>query len=337
MSPRSRVTIRDVAAHAGVSHQTVSRVINNHKRVTPETRSRVKSAIAELGYRPNAIARSMALGRTCMISCIAPNLTDFTFGNIFEGAEAKAHEHGYFVIISSAGDLDEFRDIVTELIDSRRVPGMIVINPYIDERYTLIPENFPVVFVGSRPRELEISSVTLNDELAAYEATAHLIGLGHRNIAMITGPMIEDCSQDRCRGFEKALQQAGIDDDPSMVLEGDWSATSGQDALMRLAEVGQIPTAIFAQNDLMAIGVIQAARKIGLNVPTQLSVIGVDDIPLASYFDPALTTMRQNIQQIGQEAARLLIEKIENPYLPRQTVSVNAHLVVRNSTRPIEI
>jgi LacI family repressor for deo operon, udp, cdd, tsx, nupC, and nupG len=274
----------------------------------------------------------MALGRTCLLACIAPNLRDYTFACLIEGAEAKAREHGYFLLSSSARDKEVFADTIEQLVESQRVSGLMVINPYIDDRYTLLPSNIPCVFMGSRARQQNISSITLNDEFAAYEATQHLIRLGHQKIAMVTGPMVEDPSQDRCVGFDRALSEAGIEPDPSLVIEGDWSGSSGIDALMHLAEVGQLPTAVFAQNDRMAIGVIEAARQMGISVPKQLSVIGVDDIPLAAYFDPPLTTMHQDIIEIGRLAAQLLIDSMENPEVSSRTVSVKAKLVIRNST-----
>ena len=331
---QSRVTIRDVAEHAGVSHQTVSRVINHSTHVAPKTREKVQASIEELGYRPNAIARSMALGRTCLFACIAPNLTDFTFASLVEGAEVEARKHDYFLISSSAPSPDIFENLLIELVDSRRVSGLIVINPYIDERYSYLPDNFPLVFIGSHAREPGISSVTLNDELAGYQATQHLIGLGHRNIAMVTGTMIEDCAQKRCVGFEKALKEAGINSTDQQVIEGDWSATSGRDAFLKMAAKGKLPSAVFAQNDRMAIGVMQAARDLGIQVPEQLSVIGLDDLPLASYFDPPLTTIRQDIIKIGCKAAQLLIENIEDPSHPTQSLTINPELVVRKSTAP---
>ncbi len=337
MTSLSRITIRDVAAHAGVSHQTVSRVINNSKRVLPETRARVQASIQELGYHPNAIARSMALGWTDMLACVAPSLADRTYSSLIEGAENKAREMNFFLIASFANTLQIFDNILKELIDSNRVAGMIVIHPYIDKRYQLLREAFPFILVGGHSKSLQVSTVNLNDELAAFDATVHLISKGHRRIAMFTGPMTSDSARDRCAGFERAIRQAGFEYDPTMVIEGDWSATSGQDALIRLAQVGQLPTAIFAQNDRMAIGAIQAARKLGRQVPRQLSVIGVDDIPLASYFDPALTTMRQDIIRIGSEATRLLIEEIENPDLAKRNVSIKADLVVRNSTCSVPV
>ncbi len=328
----SHPTLRDVARLAGVSHQTVSRVINGSDDVLPETRATVEAAIEQLGYRPNAIARSMARGQTHTLACISPNLTDYTFASVIEGAEVEARQHDYFMLSSSATDPKAFQALVDELVGHRRVDGLIVINPYSDDRFLHLPENFPVVFVGARSHEKEICSVSLDDEKVAYEATRHLISLGHTDIALITGPMEEDCSQDRAEGYRRALQEAGIPYDESRVLGGDWSASSGQRALLSFVEQGRVPTAVFAQNDRMALGVLRAARDVNLKVPSQLAVIGVDDMPLSSYFDPPLTTMRQDMPLIGQEATRMLLELIQKKTPAVRELKLSAQLVVRNST-----
>lgn len=330
--PRSKVTIRDVAALAGVSHQTVSRVINNSERVNPDTRARVEAAIEQLNYRPNAIARSMALGRTSMLVCIAPNLTDYTFASIIEGAETAARERGYFLASSSVNDVPEFESVLAQLVETKRVAGMIVINPYLDERYKHIPANFPTVFVGSQSKSNDITSLDLDNFRAGLEATQHLLSCGHQKIGMVTGPLNEDCSQDRCAGYVQALTAAGIQYDPSLVIEGDWSATSGRDALLHFAGNDNLPRAIFAQNDRMAIGVMRAARQLDLAVPQQLSVIGVDDMPLASYFDPPLTTMHQDMAKMGENAIQHLIDCVENQNHTPKHYRFPASLVVRSST-----
>lgn len=329
---RTTVTIRDVAAHAGVSHQTVSRVINGSERVNPDTRARVEAAIAELGFSPNAIARFMAKGRTGTLACIAPNLTDYTFAGIIEGAQREARQHGYFLLSASAPTAEIFADLINQLITSRRTEGIMVINPYADDRYTHLPADFPTVFAGARPREDAADSVALDDEKVGRSATQHLLNLNHRQIGMITGPMSEDCSQDRSLGYESALREASLEPDPQWVIEGDWSARSGYDAMMQFAQAGQLPTAIFAQNDQMAVGCLRAARELRVNVPDQLSVIGVDDIPLAAYFEPPLTTLRQDFYAIGREAAKLLVRAVENPEIPRQHLRLPAELLVRRST-----
>ncbi len=328
----SHPTLRDVARLAGVSHQTVSRVINGSEEVLPETRAIVEEAIKQLGYRPNAIARSMARGQTRTLACISPNLTDYTFASVIEGAEVEARQHEYFMLSSSATDPQAFQELVNELVGHRRVDGLIVINPYADDRFLHLPENFPVVFVGARSHEKEICSVSLDDEKVAYEATRHLISLGHTNIALVTGPMEEDCSQDRAEGYRRALQEAGIAYDEAKVLEGDWSASSGQRALLTFVENGPVPSAVFAQNDRMAMGVLRAARDVNLKIPSQLAVIGVDDMPLSSYFDPPLTTMRQDMPLIGQEATRMLLDIINKKEPAVRELKLPAQLVVRQST-----
>jgi len=332
MSIRSRVTIRDVAALAGVSHQTVSRVINDSERVNPDTRQRVEAAIAELGYRPNAIARFMAQGRTGTLACISPNLTDYTFASIIEGAETEARQRGYFVITASAPDPATFATLIEQLVGSRRTEGLLVINPYIDDRYTFLPDNVPTVLIGAHPRDQVSSTVMLDEHSAAYMATQHLLELGHRRIAHITGPLVEDCSQDRLAGYQTALKDADIDFDPSLVVEGDWSATSGNQALQTLKERGVHFSALFAQNDRMAVGAIYALRNLGQNVPQEVSVIGFDDMPLASYFDPPLTTICHDVFCTGCEAARLLIQALEQPGLPPQQTYLPAELIIRQST-----
>lgn len=329
----SRPTIRDVARLAGVSHQTVSRVINNSSDVTRETRERVEAAIMELGYRPSAIARSMARGQTHTLACISPNLTDYTFASIIEGAEIEARNQGYFLLSSSARDVKSFQELIEELVAHSRVDGLLIINPYADERFQQIPQNFPQVFVGAHSRGEAIPSVCLDDADAARTATRHLLDCGHRRIALVTGPMAEDCCVDRCTGYIRALEEAGLTFDPSLVYEGDWSATTGHEALMSFSQSGNMPDAVFAQNDRMALGVLRAARDLGVHIPDQLAVIGVDDMPLASHFDPPLTTMRQDMPRIGREAVQLLLENITDDKTPLQNIKLAAELVIRQSTR----
>ncbi len=333
MQQRSRLTIRDVARQAGVSHQTVSRVINGDPLVTAETRAKVEAAIARLGYQPNAIARSLAAGRTHMLACLAPNLTDYTFARIIEGAEAECRQHGFFLISSSAPDAAAFAALISELVPSRRIEGLMVINPYIDQRTQHLPENIPTVFIGGHPRPGHaVAAITLDDYGAARSAVEHLIGLGHKRIAMITGPLVEDCTQDRIHGFHAALQEAKLDVDQALIMEGDWSASSAHQATLELMKSKRPPTAIFAQNDRMALGALRAARDLGLRVPEQQSVIGLDDMPLASYFDPPLTTMRQDMFAIGRTAAQLLVQAIEQPQAQQQQLRQPAELIVRQST-----
>lgn len=329
-----RPTIRDVAAAAQVSHQTVSRVINGDARVAVTTRARVESAIAQLGYRPNAIARSMARGRTHILACLSPNLIDYTFASIIEAAEVEARQHGYFMLTTSAPTASAFATLVDDLLAHGRVDGLLVINPYVDERWHYLPENIPLVFIGAHPRpeHARIGSVRLDDELAGQQAAAHLIERGHTRIGMVTGPLSEDCTLDRVRGYQRALQTARLANDPALQVVGDWTSSTGYTAFQQLSQQANPPSAIFAQNDRMAVGVLRAARDAGWKVPDRLAVIGVDDMPLAAYFDPPLTTMRQHMALIGRQAAQLLIQAANDPSSTMPHVSLPAELVVRSST-----
>jgi DNA-binding LacI/PurR family transcriptional regulator len=335
---RSRPTIKDVAARVGVSRQTVSRVINNKGEVSDTTRDRVLAAIEELGYRPNAAARSMVMGRTCTLGCISPSLTDYTFANIIDSAQAEARRLGYFVLAGSAPIVEDVEPLLEEMLH-RQVDGILVLNPRADERYRhflpLMEQGMAVVYLNNTPRGEAVSSVHCDDRDGGYQATSYLTALGHRSIATIVGPANEEAAPDRLEGYRQALAEADLAFEPALIEKGDWSATSGYQATQRLLESGQPFSAIFAQNDQMAVGAIRALREAGRRVPHDVSIIGFDDIPLASYFDPPLTTLRQPMQESGKQAARLLVETIQNPGRPPEQVSIQAHLVERASCGPL--
>jgi LacI family repressor for deo operon, udp, cdd, tsx, nupC, and nupG len=307
-------------------------VINNNERVTPETRKRVEAAIRELKYSPNAVARSMARGRTSLLACLSPTLIDFTYASIIEAAETEARRLGYFLLTASAPDAESFSTLVEQLIDSRRAEGVLVIAPYMDARHARLPRSIPTVFVGTEPVKREALSVCLDERLAGYTAVRHLLDLGHQQILHITGPMLEDCSRHRLEGYREALKLAGVQFDPGLIIEGDWSATAGYQIVQQFRQDGRQFTAIFAQNDRMAVGAIRALRESGKCVPEDVSVIGFDDMPLASYFDPPLTTMRQDLTFIGSEAARLLIRRVEEPKFHYEKISPEAELILRSTT-----
>lgn len=329
---RSRVTIRDVAALAGVSHQTVSRVINGSQAVRPTTRARVEQAIADLDYRPDALAQSMARGRSGYLACLSPNLTDYTFASIIHGAETEAREQGYYLMSASAPDAKTFATLIADLTESGRAEGIIVINPYADDRHQYLPADFPTVFAGARPRQEAADSVALDDVTVARQVTTHLLERGHRRIGMVTGPPAEDCTQDRMAGYHQALQASGLAAEPALILEGNWLAPSGYDAFRQFFALNEPPTAVFAQNDQMAVGVLRAARDAGLLLPDQLSVIGIDDIPLAAYFAPPLTTVRQDFAAIGRRAARLLIRAVHEPQKDHEHLLLSGEMIIRRST-----
>jgi LacI family repressor for deo operon, udp, cdd, tsx, nupC, and nupG len=292
--------------------------------------------ILDLGYHPNAIAQSMAQGKSSMLASIAPNLVDFTFASSQEGAEFEARKSGYFLVTSSASSEDDFEELLDELIGRRRVDGIVVFNPHLDYRQTLKSRGIPLIYCVGSARDDIRYSVYLDNRGGAEIGTKYILNLGHSRIGEITGPLIEDCAQERHKGFVSAIKSMGMDPGKLPCKEGDWSATSGYQIFQSWSLAGEIPTAIIAQNDRMAIGVIRAARDAGIRVPEELSVIGFDDMPLASYFDPPLTTIRQDTFLLGREAVRLLLMLINDPALPPQHLQYSCELVVRKSTAKLE-
>jgi LacI family transcriptional regulator, repressor for deo operon, udp, cdd, tsx, nupC, and nupG len=222
--------------------------------------------------------------------------------------------------------------LVGELIGRRRVDGIVVFNPYMDRNHTRLPQDIPVVYCSGRKREDTRYSIYLDNYGGARVATQHLLSLGHIRIAEITGPLVEDCAQERHQGFVSALYEHGLQPEAALTVEGDWSATSGYRILESWHRAGTLPTAIVAQNDRMAIGVISAARSAGIPVPERLSVVGFDDMPLSSYFHPPLTTIRQDTFMLGREAVRLLLKVIRDRNLDPQHLQFPCELVAREST-----
>ena len=332
-----RATIKDVAALAGVSRQTVSRVLNNSGYVADRTRARVEAAIEELDYRPNAVARSMATGSTCTLGCISPNLTDYTFASIIQSAQAEARRQGYFILAGSAPTADDVEPLLEEMLH-RRVDGLLIINPRADSRYRhvlpLVGKGMAVVYVGDTPRDDRISSVCSDDYEGGYQAARYLIDLGHEALATIVGPENEECTFKRLNGYREAIARAGLALNPALTVRGDWSATSGYRATQQLLAAGHPFSAVFTQNDRMAVGAIRALREAQYGVPDHVSVVGFDDIPMAAYFDPPLTTLRQPLPESGRRAARLLIETIEEPERPSERILTRARLVERGSCAP---
>lgn len=221
---------------------------------------------------------------------------------------------------------------------NRQVDGFLVLNPRDDDRYkhilSLIERKIPVVYIKNTPNNELVSSVCLDDKLGGYLATQYLLQLGHTSIITILGPKNEECTLERLSGYRQAFAEAGKTPDENWILNGDWSAHSGRDAIRKFLEE-KIPfSAIFAQNDRMAVGAIRMAREAGLSVPHDVSVIGYDDIPLTSFFDPPLTTIRQPMDQIGKISAQLLIETVKNINYEPRIVRLEPELIERNTCSP---
>jgi len=330
---QKRVTISDVAKVAGVSKQTVSRVINDRPDVADETRRYIKDVILKLGYQPDPIAQSMK-GITQTLGCITPNLSDFSFSSIIQAAQAEALKKGFFILTGSAQSEFDVPPLLKQILN-RRVDGLLVINPRDDGRnrhfLSLAEQNFPMVYLKNSPMGDPVSAVYLDDKLGGYLATKHLIELGHSEIVIIQGNRNEECTNERFAGYLDAFAEAGRATNPSLITQGDWSAVSGKLAVQNLLERKINFSAVFAQNDLMAVGAISALREADLHVPQDISVVGFDDIPLSSFFAPPLTTIRQPMSKFGQIGAQLLIDAIRKPDSSRQTIVLKPELIIRNS------
>lgn len=333
MIDKRRITIADVAQKAGVSKQTVSRVINERQDVAPETRKRIKALINAMGYAPDPIARSMK-GSTHTLGCITPNLSDYIFSAIVQAAQAEARNNGYFILTGSAQSEFDVPPLLNEMLH-RRVDGLLVINPRDDYRFRhllpVIEAETPVVYIKNTPENEPVSAVCLDDLTGGYLATQYLLSLGHKSIVTILGPENEECTKNRLAGYMQALHDLKTGVDQRLILQGDWSAESGKSAISKLMGYQFHFTAIFAQNDRMALGAIRALRENGKKIPEDVSVVGYDDLPLTAYVNPPLTTIRQPIERFGQIGVQLLIEAINKPGTTPRVVSLDPSLIIRET------
>jgi DNA-binding LacI/PurR family transcriptional regulator len=322
-------TIRDVAKHAGVSHQTVSRVINDHELVSPETRRRVEAAIQELNYVPSPIARGLTSNRTHSIGLVSTDISGHFFAEVAAGAEVEARRRGYYLVIASVEEhAEEDERAYLRLMLERRVEGLIVARP----RLPISPEQaVPLVAIASSEAP-GLTVVDVDNRRGGLEATGHLLAHGHRSIATITGPMEWPSSRARLAGYLDAM--AGIDLEPDRRLvepAPDWGLADGQAAMARLLGRTTQFTALFAHSDLIAIGAIRELRAHGLQVPGDVSVVGYDDLPVAAYVDPPLTTVHQPTRAVGEAAAGLVLDAVGGG-LPAGVHLLPIRLVERTST-----
>ncbi|HJX44041.1 MAG TPA: LacI family DNA-binding transcriptional regulator [Geodermatophilus sp.] len=333
---RRPAVMADVARLAGVSAQTVSRVLNDHPYVAEETRARVVAAMDELGYRRNLTARALVTRRTDTIGVIAFDTGLFGPASTLFSLEQAARERGYHVHVATVPDLSEegFTDAVERLWE-HPVSGVVVLAPQRAAVRVMagLPRDLPAVAVegGAAPG---ISSVVIDQVGGAVAATRHLIELGHRRIAHVSGREDWIEADARLMGWHQALTDAGRP--AEVVLPGDWTARSGHEAGLALVARGVPVTGVFVANDHMAVGLIRALAEAGIDVPGDVSVVGFDDIAEAGYLRPPLTTVRQDFAEVGRRCVDLLLRRIEEPGdgSPDDAVVVPAELVVRASTAP---
>jgi DNA-binding LacI/PurR family transcriptional regulator len=332
-----RATIRDVAALAAVSHQTVSRVINGQTSVAEPTRRRVLDAIEQLGYVPSPMARGLISNRTHTLGMVTADVSDGFFARAVAGAEAEARRRNYYLIVGSVEESPDDQEGTgyLRLMLDRRVEGLILARPGVvvagDQLERATRASIPLLSIGSsQPHGFTV--VDVDNRRGGLDATHHLIELGHRAIATIVGPLEWPSAAARRTGYEDALRAAGIPADPALVETApDWGLESGYAATDRLLARGRPITAIFAHSDLMAIGAIRRLRSEGLRVPDDVSVIGYDDLPVAAFVDPPLTTVHQPMREVGALAADILLDRIAGLDRDRGPHLLPASLVVRQS------
>jgi DNA-binding LacI/PurR family transcriptional regulator len=335
----AKVSIKDIARAAGVSHSTVSRSLSDSRLVNPETKARIQQLARQAGYSPHAGARGLVMGRTRTIGVVVTTIADPFAAEVVQGIESAAYQDGYTVILATSGADPEREIAAVNMLRSKRVDGIIITSSRIGALYRddLERVGVPVVLVNdhsSQGRQYTFS-ISVDNSHGGRLATQHLISRGHRRIAHIAGPEGHSSSADRLAGYLQALAEARLPEDTVLVQPGDGLAASGKRALDALLGQPSPPTAVFCYNDMTAVGVLLAARERGLRLPRNLSVVGFDDIPFAAYVYPALTTVAQPKFDMGQRALAMVLALVKAGDAGRSMVAdviVQGILVVRQST-----
>ena len=338
-----RVSIKDIAKAAGVSHSTVSRALSDSPLVSAETKGRIQLLAREMGYSPDAQARSLVMGRTQTVGVVVTTLVDPFIAEIVQSIENTAHMHEYCVILASS-DSDPEREIAAvEMLHSKRVDGVIVISSRVGALYQNHLDSLavPVVLLNSHSEQRGpyTFSVGVDNARGGFAATTHLVDAGHRRIAYVRGAAEHSNDLARFDGYCQALSVADVAFDPALVVPGTGCAEGGERALDVLSVLSNRPTAVFCYNDMTAIGLLQAARGKGLSVPGDLAVVGFDDIPLASYVEPSLTTVAQPTGELGQQAMKMVLDLLSASGEDGRKVAnvvIQGNLVVRMSSGAVE-
>ena len=337
MTPERMPVMADVARIAGVSHQTVSRVLNHHPNVRAATRDRVLAAIQELGYRRNLSARALVTRRTNTLGVVAFDTTLYGPASTLFGLEQAARDAGYFISIVSLKTIN--RKTVGEALDylaAQAVDGLIAIAPQVEAAAAVsaLEGTVPVVAVeGGEAGGMPV--VAVDQVYGAELATRHLLDLGHRTVWHVAGPVDWLEAEGRRNGWRAALEAAGVEVPP--VVEGDWSPRSGYEAGRRIADDARAgrATAVFVANDQMALGLLRALHEAGVRVPQDVSIVGFDDIPESEFLTPPLTTVRQDFAEVGRKSIALLLDLIDTgPRAEAERIVVPPVLVTRSSTTP---
>jgi LacI family transcriptional regulator len=326
--------MRDVAERAGVSVTTVSHVINATRPVSDELRERVLAAMEELNYRPNRLARSLRLRQTHTIGIIVPDSANPFFAEVARGVEDTSFEQGYNVILCNSDDDLNKELLYTNVLAEKQVDGILFVaaGASAEQIQAMQLRRIPLVVVDREVPGVAVDSVLTDNARGGWLATRHLLELGHRRIGCIAGSSDVTPSAERITGYRRALSEAGISVDEALIVKGNFRYESGYQAAKQLLTAGDFPSAIFACNDLMAVGAMSAALELEFQIPANLSVVGFDDVRLASFTNPPLSTIAQPKYEIGVLAMKMLLERMRDYEMPPRRLMLDAHLIVRRST-----
>lgn len=324
-------TIRDVSRIAGVSVATVSRTLTKPDKVSQKTRDKVNVAIKETNYKPDILARNFRTRKSSTVVVLVPDIANPFFSRVIRGIEKTAQKLGYAVLLGDTQGKRELEITYAKMVDTSQADGIIQLDSHIPfEDQNIITA--PIVNACDCVRGTDLPSVQLDNISAAKVVTEHLISLGHKNIAVISGPEHSSITNDRLSGHIKSLSEAGITFDPKNVVLGDYSIQSGELAAEKILNITPRPSAIFCMNDEMAIGAIHCAKKNGLIVPDDISISGFDNISFAEYSDPPLTTISQPAEEFGYVAMSMLYDVMKGNELEEKYKLLPFELILREST-----
>ncbi|MBE4202198.1 substrate-binding domain-containing protein [Vibrio parahaemolyticus] len=330
-------TMKDIAKLAGVSTSTVSHVINKTRFVSEEISERVNNAAKELNYyAPSALARSLKVNRTKTIGMLVTTSTNPFFGEVVKGVERSCYHKGYSLILcNTEGDNERMRQSINTLLQ-KRVDGLILMCSSLEGERIDVFERYPdipVVVMDWGPMLFTSDKIQDNSLRGGYLAAKYLIDCGHTEIGCITGPLIKHQAQMRYEGYKRAMNEAGLEFNANWIIESDFECEGGYQVFKKMAERGTLPSSIFVSNDMMAMGVINAANELGIKVPDDLSIIGYDDIHIAKFMSPSLTTIHQPKYRLGQASVETLVRRLDDKSNEAQVVQLEPTLVVRNSVK----
>jgi len=325
--------IKEVAKLAGVSVATVSRVLNDSSSVLPETRDRVCEAIAKLNYQPNLLARNLRRSETKLILAIIPSISNMFFSQVVKGMHNKARKHGYNLLLCDTEEDDGSLDAYLDMLRFHQADGVIFVSSAVNKnKLAEIAGTYPVVQCSEYNEDLDLSYVTIDNKLAAYQAVQHLIKTGKKRIALINGFDYHSSTRLRLEGYKQALADNGIEFCDELVRQGTYGLKSGLRVTRQLLSLKQPPDGILAGSDMMAIGAIKFIKQMGMRVPEDIGVVGFDDTRVTSIFEPSVTSISQPMFDLGQCSVEILLKKINSSDSYEEKLILEHELVIRHST-----